>query len=179
MSSQGSSSVRATSGIAFGPMSGDPLSRDVSMPSASSTEPAHEIASRPVDRRAAEPEKEVVSTSGRQGDEEQQVVVSCGDLQSSITSEECTRITREYSLEVVEPTDLEIPHTPLVGYVTLSERYLQFGVRFPFNPFFVEVLRYFSLTVFQIIPNGWAHMIGLFGLFAEQGMGPPTADELS
>ena len=55
---------------------------------------------------------------------------------------------REYGLEVVEPTNLEMPHTPLVGYVTLSERYLQFGVRFPLNPFFVEVLWYFDLTVF-------------------------------
>ena len=47
------------------------------------------------------------------------------------------------------------------------------------NPFFVELLRYFGLTVFQIMPNGWAHMIGLFGLFTEQGMGLPTAEEFT
>ena len=70
MSRQGSSSVKATSGTAFGPMSGDPLSRDVSMPSASSTKSTPEVTSRPVDRGAAEPKQEVVSTSGRQGDEE-------------------------------------------------------------------------------------------------------------
>ena len=52
-------------------------------------------------------------------------------------------------------------------------------MRFPLNPFFVEVLKYFGLTVFQITPNGWAHMIGLFGLFAEHRMGPPTADEFA
>ena len=52
-------------------------------------------------------------------------------------------------------------------------------MRFPLNPFFVEVLKYFGLTVFQIMPNEWAHMIGLFGLFAEHGMGPPTADEFA
>ena len=63
-------------------------------------------------------------------------------------------ITREYGLGVVEPSDLERLHTPPVGYVTLSEHYLQFGVRFPLNPFFVEVLRYFGLTIFQITPNG-------------------------
>ena len=80
---------------------------------------------------------------------------------------------------MVEPTDLERVHTPPNGYVTLSKRYLQFEVRFPLNSFFVEVLRYFGLTTFQITPNGWAHMIRLFNLFTEHGMGPPTADEFA
>ena len=62
--------------------------------------------------------------------------------------EDCTRIAQEYSLEVVVPDDMERPHTPLDGYVTLSKRYLQFGVRFPLHPFFVQVLEYFGLTVF-------------------------------
>ena len=75
---------------------------------------------------------------------------------------------------MVEPTDLERPHTPPVGYVTLSERYLQFRVRFPLNLFFVKILWYFGLTIFQITPNGWAHMIGLFDLFVEQGIDPLT-----
>ena len=78
---------------------------------------------------------------------------------------------------VIEPTDLERQHIPSVGHVMLSECYLQFGERFPLNPFFIEVLQYFGLTLFQITPNGWAHMIGLFSLFAEKGMGPPTAEE--
>ena len=94
-------------GTAFGPMSGDPLSRDAFMPSASSIESALEVASSPADRGAAEPEQEAVSTSGRQGDEEDEVAVSCGDLQSSITSKECTQIMRDYGLELVEPTNLE------------------------------------------------------------------------
>ena len=168
MSSQGSNSTRAVSGTAFGPMSGDPLSRDVSTPSASSTESAPEVASRPADKEAMEPEQEVVSTSGRHVDDEtEEVTVSCGDLESLITSEECTWITQMYGIQVIEPTDLERPHTSLVGHVTLSECYLQFGVRFLLNLFFIEVLQYFNLTVFQIMPNGWALMMGLFVLFTE------------
>ena len=149
------------------------------MPSASSTETTLEVISRPIERGAMEPEQEAVSTSDRQGGAEEEVAVSCGDLEYSITLEGCTWITQEYGLEVVEPTDLERQHTPPVDYVTLSELYLQFGVRFPLNPFFVEVLWYFGLTVFQITPNGWAYMIGLFGLFVEQGMGPPTIEEFA
>ena len=87
--------------------------------------------------------------------------------------EDCTRITRQYGLEVVAPNELERPHTPPDGYVTLSELYLKFKVRFPLHHFFIEVLEYFGLAVFQITPNEWAHMIGLFGLFAEHGMGSP------
>ena len=60
MSSQGNSSFRAASGAAFGPMSGDPLSRDVSMPNAPSIDPVAEVASCPVDRGAAEPEQDGV-----------------------------------------------------------------------------------------------------------------------
>ena len=59
----------------------------------------------------------------------------------------------------------------------MLETYLKFGVRFPLHAFFVKVLKYFGLTLLQITPNGWAHMIGLFGLFEEYGMGPPAAVE--
>ena len=127
-----------------------------------------------------EPAHESVSTSGNQSEEEvEEIAVSYGDLQSLLTLEDCTQIAREYDLEVVEPNNMERPHTLLDGYVTLSERYLQFRVRFPLHPFFVEVLEYFGLTVFQITPNGWAHMIGLFGLFAEHEIGPPTTEEFA
>ena len=178
MSSQGSSSVRTIPGTAFVPKLGDPLSREVSKPSISSTESAPEVASRPVAKGSLEPSQKAVSTSGHQSEEDaEEVMVNCGNLQSLIMPEDCTWISLEYGLEVVEPDDTERPHTPLVGYVALSEHYLRFRVRFPLNPFFVEVLKYFGLTVFQITPNRWVHMIGLFGLFAEHGMGPPTIEE--
>ena len=72
MSSQGSSSVRIYSGTTFAPMSGDPLSRKVSTPSASSTESAPEVNSRPVDRRAVKPMREMASTSGCFNEEEEE-----------------------------------------------------------------------------------------------------------
>ena len=51
------------------------------MPSASSTESVPEVASRPMDRRAMEPTRKTVSTSGRHGEEEdEEVMVSCEDL---------------------------------------------------------------------------------------------------
>ena len=46
-------------------MSGDPLSREVSTPNASSNVSVPEVASHPVDRRAMEPTREAVSTLGR------------------------------------------------------------------------------------------------------------------
>ena len=63
-------------------MSGDPLSRKVFTPNASSTKSVPEVA-RPVDKRAMEPAHETTSMSGRQGkEEEEEVAVSCEDLQS-------------------------------------------------------------------------------------------------
>ena len=61
----------------------------------------------------------------------------------------------------------------------MSEAYLKFRVRFPLYPFFVEVIKHFGLTMFQVTPNGWAHMIRLFGLFAERGMASSTAVEFT
>ena len=74
-------------------MFGDPLSKDVSTLSTSSTESTPEVTSRPVGMEVEEPEREAVSTSGRPVDDKaEDVVVSCGDLVSLITSEECTQI---------------------------------------------------------------------------------------
>ena len=92
MSSQGSNSVKVASGAAFRPISGDLLSRNVSTPSASFIDPAPEGASRPANRGAAKPEQEAVSTSGRLDDVEEETSVSCGDLESLITQEECKQI---------------------------------------------------------------------------------------
>ena len=81
MSSQGSSSVRTISKIVFAPISGDLLSKELSTPSTSSTKSVLEVASSPMDRRAKKPECETTSTSGRQGEEEEdEVAVSCEDL---------------------------------------------------------------------------------------------------
>ena len=82
------------------------------------------------------------------------VVVSCANLQSTLFAGDSVRIAARYDLEVLMPYELERLHHPLAGYVTLLETYLKFGVRFPFHTFFVEVLKYFGLIVFQVTPNG-------------------------
>ena len=84
MSTQGSSSARAASGTAFGPMSGDPLYRAVSTPSVSLAESILKVASRRREGEVSEPEKEAASTSGHPVDveEEEEVAVSYGDLVS-------------------------------------------------------------------------------------------------
>ena len=79
MFSQGNSSVRIYLGAAFAPMVGDPLSREVSTPSASSMESTLEVALCPADKKVTEPMLEMTSTSGR-FNEEGEVAVSCEDL---------------------------------------------------------------------------------------------------
>ena len=41
------------------------------------------------------------------------------------------------------------------------------------------MLCFYRLTVFQVTPNGWAYMIGLFILFVERKMAPSTPKEFS
>ena len=126
MSSQGSSSVKVFSGAAF---VGDPLFEEVSTPNISFTE--------------------LASISSRVNEEEgeEEVVVNYTNLRSTITGEDSVQIATCYSLEVLMPYELERLHHPSEGYVTLSKTYLKFWVRFPLHPFFMEVLKYFGLTV--------------------------------
>ena len=150
MSSQWSSSVRVFSRAAFAAFAGDPLSKEVSTPSISFTEFEPEVASRPADEGVTGPVHELASTLGRVSEEEEEdeVVVSCANLRSMIIGEDSVRIAARYDLEVEMPWELERPHHPPEGYVTLSETYLKFEVRFPLHLFFVEFLKYFGLTMF-------------------------------
>ena len=61
MSSQGSKSVRVFSGVTFTPVLGDPLSREVSELSTSSTESAPEVGYHHTVKGAMEPTPEVAS----------------------------------------------------------------------------------------------------------------------
>ena len=89
MSSQESSSVRIYSGVAFAAMGGDSISREVSMPSAFSTESSLEVASCPTDKGVTGSAREAASTLGRFSEkEEDDVVVSYEDLQSALTVED-------------------------------------------------------------------------------------------
>ena len=84
-----------------------------------------------------------------------------------------------YSVKVGFLQETGRPHNPHAGHVIVLKTFLNFGVRFPLHPYFVRILNHYNLTVFQLSPNGWAQMIGLFVLFAERKMEPPTPEEFS
>ena len=112
-------------------------------------------------------ENEEVSSSGRER-------WSCVDLISTISLREADKISRKYDVEVAFSQETGKLYNPLAGHVTVSETFLKFGIRFPLHPYFIRILKYYNLTTFQLSPNGWAQMIGLFVLFAERKMEPPT-----
>ena len=58
----------------------------------------------------------------------------------------------------------------------VSESFLKFGV---LNRFFIDVIRYYGSIMFQVMPNGWAHLIRLYVLFVECKMSPPTLEKFS
>ena len=74
-------------GATFAAFDGDPLSKEVSTPSISFTEFAPEVASCPRDEGITGPMSKLASTSGRisKEKEEDEVVVSSGDLRFTIT----------------------------------------------------------------------------------------------
>ena len=77
------------------------------------------------------------------------------------------------------PHEVERAHMPLKGHVTDSKIFLKFGVHFPLYQCFRNIINFYGLTVFQVTPNGWVHMIGLFILFTEKKMDPPSPKKFS
>ena len=104
---------------------------------------------------------------------------SCADLISMISLREADKIASLYGVEVGFPQQTGRAHNPPSGHVAISETFLKFGVRFHLHPYFVRILNHYNLTVFHLTPNGWAQMIGLFILFVERKIDPPTPEEFS
>ena len=93
---------------------------------------------------------------------------SCADLISMISLHKASKIATKYGIDVEFPKETGRPHNPPPSHVKVSEIFLKFGVQFPLHPYFVRILNHHNLTVFQLSPNGWAQMIGLFILFVEK-----------
>ena len=98
---------------------------------------------------------------------------------SILTILDAHRLVDHCGMVITIPQELDRVHKPSRGHVTASKTFLKFGLRFPLHRFFRDILRFYRLTVFQVTPNGWAHMIGLFILFVEQKMAPPAPEEFS
>ena len=77
------------------------------------------------------------------------------------------------------PQELEKAHKPPKGHVTALEIFLKFGVCFPLHRCFRDIIRFYRLTIFQVMPNGWTHMIEFFILFVKRKMDPLTPEEFS
>ena len=84
-----------------------------------------------------------------------------------LTGRDARRLVGRYNMEVMIPRELYRVNKPPRGYVTASETFLKFGVCFPLHQFSMDILHFYGLTMFQVTPNGWLHIIGLFILFME------------
>ena len=82
------------------------------------------------------------------------IEVSCTDEILSITIKDANMLATHYRLKVLMPSEQCKSHLPARGYVTVSKSFLKFGVRFLLHQFFKDVLRYYGLTVFQVMSNG-------------------------
>ena len=121
-----------------------------------------------------------VAEEGERGYEEasssDQAEWSCADLVSTFTLRDAHRIATQHCIEVALPQEIMRAYRPPTRHITTSWVFLKFGVRFPIHTCFRNILNYYNLTVFQVTPNGWAHMIELF---VEQKMDPPTPEAFS
>ena len=113
---------------------------------------------------------------GEQGNDEasssDQIEWSCAYSISTFTLRDALRLLDQYGMQVSIPQVVEKAHRPPKGHVMASEIFLKFRVCFPLHQCFRDVLNFYELTVFQVMPNRWAHMIELFVLFHRAEDGP-------
>ena len=124
-----------------------------------------------------------VTEEGERGDKEASSLDhgqwSYVDLVFTLTFCDACTIASRYDMEVALPQERGRAHRPPTGHVTTSEVFLKFGVRYPLHLYFRSILNYYNLTMFQVTPNGWAHMIGFFILLVEWKIDIPPLAEFS
>ena len=76
---------------------------------------------------------------------------------------------RVWSLDVL--TFYVVPVPRMVCFFKVS---FDNGLRFPLHPFIKGVLQHFNVCPFQLAPNGWGILVGLWAFFRDRGLGVPS-----
>ena len=76
-------------------------------------------------------------------------------------------IPSEFRVELARPR--ERVHNPPAGWLGVYEEAMRVSLRFPLHPFVVKLLDRYALSLAQIAPNSWHHIIGFLSLCSLHG----------
>lgn len=106
---------------------------------------------------------------------------SCTNIQTSISTNKLEKIIRVYNINTLLriPTEFNRPHTPPRGTASFSEAVLRCGVHLPLHPYIKSIVDYYGVVPYQLTPNTYRYMVGLYILYHKLSLGNPTPEEFA
>ncbi|PON48936.1 hypothetical protein PanWU01x14_233370, partial [Parasponia andersonii] len=77
------------------------------------------------------------------------------------------------------PIEFNRPHILLRGIASFSEAVLKCGVHLPLHPCIKSIIDYYGVVPFQLTPNIYRYMVGLYILYHKLGLDSPSLEEFA
>ncbi|PON52242.1 hypothetical protein PanWU01x14_210840 [Parasponia andersonii] len=106
---------------------------------------------------------------------------SCINVRTSCTSNKLKKIASSYKIAIPLrlPMEFNRPHTPPRGLASFSEAVLKCGVHLPLHPYIKSIIDYYGVVPFQLTPNTYRYMVGLYILYYKLGLETPSPEEFA
>ncbi|PON72087.1 hypothetical protein PanWU01x14_069290, partial [Parasponia andersonii] len=106
---------------------------------------------------------------------------SCINIKTSCTSNKLSEIASSYKIAIPLrlPMEFNRPHTPPRGLTSFSEVVLKCGVHLPLHPYIKSIIDYYEVVPFQLTPNTYRYMVGLYILYHKLGLETPSPEEFA
>ena len=106
---------------------------------------------------------------------------SCTDIQMCISTNKLEKIICIYNINIPLriPTEFNRPHTPPRGTASFSEAVLRCGVHLPLHPYIKSIVDYYGIVPYQLTPNTYKYIVGLYILYHKLSLGSPTPEEFA
>ncbi|PON75199.1 hypothetical protein PanWU01x14_045510 [Parasponia andersonii] len=91
------------------------------------------------------------------------------------------KIVCEYKIDVPLrlATEFNRLHTPPRGTASFSDTVLRCGVHLPLHPYIKSIVDYYGVVSFQLTPNIYRYMVGLYILYHKLGLESPIPEEFA
>ncbi|PON48309.1 hypothetical protein PanWU01x14_238380 [Parasponia andersonii] len=106
---------------------------------------------------------------------------SCTNVRTSCTANKLRKIASSYKIAIPLrlPMEFNRPHTPPRKLASFSEAVLKCGVHLPLHPYIKSIIDYYGVVPFQLTPNTYRYMVGLYILYHKLGLETPSPEEFA
>ncbi|PON63506.1 hypothetical protein PanWU01x14_131700 [Parasponia andersonii] len=103
------------------------------------------------------------------------------NVRTSCTTKKLEKIVRDYKIDVPLrlPTEFNWPHTSPHGTTSFLDAVLRCGIHLPLHLYIKLVVNYYGVVPFQLTPNTYRYIVGLYILYHGLGLGSLIPEEFA